>query len=134
MESKKWAYVVYDTKTNSIVAICDNEKKQKEIIRSLIIKDMETQILKYDIGILENEIITDNQQRQSIVNNLKLQLKMIKNNPNNFNNSYMLNGECLARYAGYGKEINSDETVIFLISQSFKDLKMSDDENDDKFN
>jgi hypothetical protein len=134
MESKKWAYVVYDTKTNSIIAICDNEKRQKEIIRKLVIKDMEKQILKYEIGILENEIITDNQQRQSIVMNLKLQLKMINDNAHNFNNSYILGGEFMARYAGYGKEMNNDETCIFLISQSLKDLKIDDDENDNKFN
>ena len=110
-DSPKMAYLIIDSKTNAIVAVCDSFQKQNEIHQKLINDDIEIEKINLRIKIMNEEDKSKSQELEMTLINLEQQQKHIKNK-----RGYFIGDKTKDRYLIFTKTMNDDLSKIFIYS------------------
>jgi hypothetical protein len=108
--TQKIVYIIWDTKTKSLLSIFDDEKKQLEYLKNLVLNDIQVEKTNLKMKILETNDRDEAQKLEMILEQLKQQenLKDLKRY------SYIKDDKVIQRYFIYMKPMNDTKTKIFL--------------------
>jgi hypothetical protein len=108
MEKPQNLFIVFDTKTKSLLSIFDDEKQQTKYLRKLILNDIQVEKSNLEMKILETNDKEEAQKMEMMIVQLEQQesLKDLR--------CYSKDDKVIHRYYTYMKPMNCTKSKIFF--------------------